>query len=106
MSVKKISISQKDLSCEDIVKFLYKMKVPISLTENKTIICDKKSCWYENGCHIILTDQSTTKNDVKNIWEKLDGRFGLDCAHIEVDNVFKGCIYNYLVESKCPGSKK
>ena len=106
MSTSTISISRKNLECSDIANFFYNMKIPISLTENKTIICNNDRCWFENGCRIILTDQSLKKDNIKNIWNKLNNKFNLRCAHIDVGDRYKGCIYDYIANSNCPGPEK
>ena len=106
MSTSQISVSRKNLKCSDIVKFFYNMKIPISLTENKTIICNEDKCWSENGCRIILTGQSLKKRDIKNVWNKLNDKFNLRCAHIDVEGGYKGCIYDYISDSKCPGPER
>ena len=39
----------------------------------------------------------------RGLWVELKNKFGLNCAHIEVEGKFKGCIYDYFRKSDCPG---
>ena len=37
-----------------------------------------------------------------NFWNNIKNEFNVGCAHLHVEGKYKGCIYNYLRDSKCP----
>jgi len=48
----------------------------------------------EYGCKI--TQTSTSKQEIKYIWDKLKEKYNFNCSHIEVIDKYNGCILDYL----------
>lgn len=97
-----LSISHNNLSCKDVTDNLRKSKIMASITPNQSIVCGKNQCQIENGCRILFG--TATKFEIKNIWHILKQEHKLECAHIKIPSIFSGCIYDYLQDSKCPGT--
>lgn len=98
-----LSVSKKNLNCNSIAKYLVKSGIMASITKNHTIICDMHNCHVENGCRILFGGAS--KNIIRTAWEDLKLYNDLTCAHIKVPNLFSGCIYDFLPNSRCPGAQ-
>jgi len=94
-----ISISNKNLSCSDVVHHLYRLGIFASVTENVSIVKDGDGCSIEHGCRIVTTVQE--KQDVRNIWNGLKKDFQLGCSNVKIDGGFNGCINHYLKEYEC-----
>lgn len=92
-----LAISKKHLNCHKVVHFLYQMKIESSVTTNKSVVCNNKMCYVEHGCNITLSDMTTEK--INNIWNLVQKKFDLDCAHVNTHN-FKGCIHTFLDKTK------
>jgi len=91
----KISISKKNLSCEDVIANLLKANINCSITKNITLIDGK----IESGCKITTTISS--ENDVRKVWDISKNQFDLTCAHLETSN-YEGCILGFLHKRSCP----
>jgi len=63
-----------------------------------TSVVDNK---LEQGCLITVDKLYNNKKGVKNIWKNIKKDYS--CAHLKIDGVFDGCIYNYISPSSCPG---
>ena len=96
-----LSISQKNLNCNDIVKYFCKERIMANITKNDTILCDNNNCWPENGCRIII-NQITRGQLRDKIWIPLQKKYDLKCAHLNNPNKYQGCIHNFFSEKKCP----
>ena len=100
-----LSISSKKIKdCNDVVETLIKSGVICSVSSNKSICCDDKKCWIENGCTIILNGLKPERIEDK-VWKPLKTKFNLSCAHLEINGGYIGCILNFIEPSKC-GWKK
>ena len=60
------------------------------------------------GCTITICS-NTPKSQLQNIWniilESSNNNLFKDkysCAHLKIDGLFNGCIFNYLKDDKCP----
>ena len=98
-----LSISSKNInSCNDIANFFADMNIMCSVTENITVIEEKGEMILEKGCRIKM---GSHKPDIinKEFWNKIKNKYNLDCAHLHVEGKFKGCIYDYIRDSNCPG---
>ena len=96
-----LSISSKSIkNCKDVTNTLLKCGIISSITPNYSINCNKKECWIENGCSIILSGIKPEKIEEK-IWNPLKGKFNLNCGHLNIHGKYIGCILNYLQPSKC-----
>ena len=104
-----LSVSHKNMNCDTLVKYLTKTGIMASVTNNKSIICENisntshKRCFVENGCRILFN--SVSKKEMDNYWHDIKYK-RRNIAHIDVPNIFSGCIYDYLQETKCPGQQK
>ena len=87
-------------ACKDVVQTMLKLGMMTSVTENQTVICNKQRCWLEKGCCLTVGDISKRDLDTK-VWPSLQQKYGLTCAHLHVPGLYRGCILNYLRESKC-----
>jgi len=88
--------------CGDVADYMMKCGIPCFVSSNTTVIKNKGQFIKENGCQIKMgSHDSSTINT--NFWIGLKNTFGLNCAHLEVEGKFKGCIYDYLRGSNCPG---
>jgi hypothetical protein len=90
-------------NCSSVLETLLKAGVTCSVVEQKSVICKKKKCWLENGCRITLTGISPNKIN-ERVWQPLQSKFHLDCAHLHVHGKFRGCIFDFIGPSKCPGT--
>ena len=102
-----ISVSKtEELDCNNLAEFLGKCGIVTSVSSNISFvpttseykrlgIITKK----EYGCRLVQTVDS--KDDIKNIWNRLQKKYGFKCAHLKLGNTFDGCILNYLAPSKC-----
>ena len=98
-----LSISSSRLSgCTEVVKTMLKLGIMTSVTENKSVLCDHNSCWVEPGCRLVVGGISRRDLD-SQVWTPLRDKFGLTCAHLNIQGVYSGCILDYLRETKCPG---
>lgn len=55
----------------------------------------------ESGCQIKFGSHHPYQINLL-FWLKLKEAFQLECAHLEVEGKYKGCIYDYFDSSKCP----
>jgi hypothetical protein len=99
-----LSISNKNLDCNQIISELASMGIMASVTKNKSIICDsKKNCKIEKGCRILFNRIS--RNELHHVWKTIHRNHQLSCAHIYAPPIFSGCILDFLRPSVCPGVK-
>ena len=99
-----LNISSPTLNCSDVLKYLLLCGITCNITSNKTIIKKNNKPLIENGCQIIFGDHPPNLIN-HTFWNNIKNKFKLDCAYIQYNDVFKGCIYDYLGPSKCPSIK-
>ena len=91
-----ISISSKDLDCDDVFKTL-------TLCGLKTFDVGKNKTYnngvIENGCRIVTTVRS--KEEIQRIWHTLKPKLKLGCCNLKIEGKFDGCINHYLKEYTC-----
>ena len=98
-----LSISSQNIKdCKDVANTLAKCGVICSVTPNYTVRSLEKACSLENGCTIILTNIKT-ENIRETVWNPLKKEYDLGCAYLNINGIFKGCIYDFLSPSLCPG---
>ena len=98
-----ISISSTKIkNCYDVAKYMKKCGIPCFVAGNYTIIKNEEDYQIENGCQIKIGSHKPSVVNI-DLWKGLKESFGLTCAHIDVEGKFRGCIYNYFRDSKCPG---
>ena len=99
-----LSISSKNITnCDQVLTYLQHCCIPCDITSNKTILLKNNKYEVENGCRIIFSDKKKVVDE--SLWNNLKDKFKLDCAHIKADDIFSGCINDYLRPSACPGMK-
>ena len=96
-----LSVSNENLNCETILKYLKQNNIMASITKNKSITPDG----IENGCNILLpyVNKKSLKND---IWYPLQKQHNLKCAHLNVPGTYSGCIYDFIMNTNCPSQIK
>ena len=94
-----ISSKDSNFNCEKILSIFLKLKIPLSIYPNKSIIQKDDKCWIEEGCKIVFSH--IKPNEIKNVWDPLVKEFNLNCAHLHIHGYYIGCIQNYLRKSNC-----
>tara|TARA_R110002072_G_scaffold275612_1_gene436736 strand:- start:106 stop:486 length:381 start_codon:yes stop_codon:yes gene_type:complete len=113
MSVE-ISISQElinknipvlDNGCNEILNAFQKSNLEGKFVPNYSIINNK----LELGCTITMDKEYKNKKNLANVWKIIQETSDSSeiiqkyiCAHIKIDNVYNGCIFDYLDNQKCP----
>ena len=93
-----ISISNPNQNnCEHIIKMLQIYGEDCRVIETTSLVDNK----IEKGC-LITMGMFEEKKKLKEIWEKIKKTGEYKCAHLKIDGVFSGCIYNYLNADFCP----
>ena len=104
-----LSVSSKKIThCQEVAEYFRQCKIQCHVTTNHTVVCtDTKNDTYdmEIGCQIKFGKHSPSLIDAL-FWLQLKDRFDLNCAHLDVEGKFKGCIYNFLRKGMCPGEYK
>ena len=93
-----LSVSSATLNCGDLMRTLLACGFPVDVTANATILQDGD---LEKGCRL----QLQKPEHVPPVWRIIKEHHGLDCAHLQMDAHFSGCIYDYLRASSCPGTR-
>lgn len=94
-----LSLSSPHLDCGDLVRTLVSCGFPADVTENASIMRDGK---LEKGCRV----QLQKPEHVPPVWRLVKQHHaGVQCAHIQMDAHFSGCIFDYLRASSCPGGR-
>lgn len=98
-----LSISSNTIKdCNHVAGFFQKMGIMCSVTENITVMEQNNKFIMEKGCRIKI---GSHKPEIINgdLWNQLKKEYNLQCAHLEVEGKYRGCIMNYLRDSNCPG---
>lgn len=90
--------------CSNIIDAFQKTNLEGKFVPNLSIMNKK----IELGCTITICS-NTTKSQLQNMWniiqESSDNQIfknKYSCAHLKIDGLFNGCIFNYLNDDKCP----
>ena len=90
-----LSVSSKRLrNCDKIINRLLKLNVMSSVKPNKSVICNNFDCWLEYGCDITLTGMKSNLIK-KEVWEPLSKEFGFNCAYLNVEGKYRGCVHDF-----------
>ena len=81
---------------------LQECQIPCKVIETHSIIRKKNTFEYETGCDIILTNYNYSRIP-ETVWNPLLSKYSIQCAHLSIDNIFSGCIYDFIRQSNCPG---
>ena len=74
------------------------------LTPKKSVICNDQKCWVENTCHIKLTGLHHELIEDR-VWNPIKNEYNLDCAYLDINGYYIGCIRNFIRPSSCPTKK-
>ena len=93
-----ISVSNdKNTGCKKILDKFFKAGIQCRTLETISIVGNN----IERGCLITIGDQDVSKDNVYKIWNKIHDDY--TCAHLKIDGLYSGCIYNYIKSDYCPG---
>lgn len=98
-----ISVSMansKKSGCEHMLNSLRSIGVPCRTIETLSVT---NEC-VEKGCLVTLDSKYSDKTTLSRLWECVKGDY--TCAHLCIDSVYSGCIYNYINTNFCPNRKK
>lgn len=104
-----LSISSPHINnCQEVAEYMRKCQLPCHVIPNYTVVPGKATAQsahpeytIETGCQIKFGSHHPLLINPL-FWSKLKSTFQLQCAHLEVEGKFKGCIYDYFTVSKCP----
>ena len=101
-----LSISSKKLSnCKDVLSFLHGFGLACSVTSTQNLVRYGNELRTEPGCRILLNSHLPNAID-KKLWSQMRKEFGLQCAHLDVQGKFTGCINDYFKTSDCTAFKE
>ena len=91
-----ISISNtKQSDCQHILDKFIKHGIDSRIIETKSTINGK----VEKGCLITLGPPHNDKKKIKEVWNIIKKDY--NCAHLNFEGVFNGCIHNYTMNDYC-----
>ncbi len=96
-----ISSTKIDNKCSNVLDFLKLNNIEAKVSSSKSIIVNNNNTIVENSCELVLTKIKSEELKEGIFWNKLKKKFDLECAHLEIPNVFTGCIMNFLCKSQC-----
>ena len=96
-----ISSNKIDNKCSNVLDFLKLNNIEAKVSSSKSIIVNNNNTIVENSCELVLTKMKSKELKEGIFWNKLKKKFDLECAHLEIPNVFTGCIMNFLCKSQC-----
>lgn len=96
-----ISSNKIDNKCSNILYFLKLNNIEARVTPSKSTIVNNNITTIENSCELVLTKMKSEELKEGIFWNKLKKNFDLNCAHLEIPDVFTGCIMNFLGHSSC-----
>lgn len=97
-----ISSKKIDNKCSNVLDFLKLNNIEAKVSSSKSIIINNNNdTIVENSCELVLTKMKSEELKEGIFWNKLKKKFDLECAHLEIPNVFTGCIMNFLCKSQC-----
>jgi hypothetical protein len=92
-----ISVSNPEQkNCENILKMFRLLGEDCRVIETTSLVDNK----IEKGCFITM-GTFENKKKLKYIWENIKKTGNYKCAHLKIDGLFSGCIYNYLNADFC-----
>ena len=93
-----ISISNSEQqNCENIIRMLQIYGQDCRVIDTTSLVDNK----IEKGCLITLGPLEN-KQKLKGVWETIKKKGKYKCAHLKIDGIFSGCIYDYLNADFCP----
>ena len=96
-----LSISSRKIKdCSEVLLYMYKLGIPCSITTTKNVTKFNDKIKLEKGCRILFNSHEPNMIN-KQFWSNLKNKFDLQCAHLNVQGKYKGCINNYFNEIDC-----
>ena len=97
MSVNLSVSNTKQTNCSEIIQKLLKSNINARVIESKSIV-DKN---IETGCLITVGKEFYDREKMSSLWNIIKSDY--ICAHLQIDGLFNGCIFNYISKDLCPG---
>lgn len=94
-----ISISNKNNNCSLVLNKFIQLGINCRLIETTSVVDQQ----LEKGCLLTLAPKYNNKKEVTKIWNIVNSNNDFECAHLKIDGIFDGCIYNYIRSNFCPG---
>lgn len=97
MQTATISVSRAGaLNCGEVAAFL---KASCGLDVSVVSTVSTTPHGVEKGCRITRTIE--TKQEVGKMWSALKPKYGFQCAHVNAEGRFSGCILDFLSPTLC-----
>ena len=93
-----LSLSGRGLACADVVNAMIKLGINGDVTQNVSVVDGIE----ESGCRVAIATVPY-KESVRSLWTHISHTSTLTCAHVRIDDVFSGCVLDYLRPSQCSG---
>lgn len=94
-----VSNNKQENHCNKILSKFLKNQIDCRTIKTMSIVNNK----IENGCMVTITHPDNSPNKIKQIWNILKDDYS--CAHLKIDGIYSGCIFNYMEADFCPGKK-
>ena len=88
-------------NCAEVAEYLRQSHIKCHVTSNDSIVKIKDKFIIEKGCQIKFGNHHPKLINT-TFWNNLQQKFKLGCAYLEVEGKYKGCIYDYFLNSVCP----
>ena len=95
-----LSVSGPTLKCAAVARMMAQLGLTGDVTDNLTVMPGGDM---EHGCRIQLTKGTTKREGAKRLWEELQKKEGLTCAHVVIEEKTAGCVFDVWRPSACPG---
>jgi hypothetical protein len=93
-----ISVSNtKQTDCSEIIQKLLISGINARVIETRSIVDSN----IENGCLVTVDKKFSNIERLSNLWNIIKPDYV--CAHLQIDGLFNGCIFNYINKDFCPG---
>ena len=88
--------------CDVVINAMMQLGVNGNVMKNTTILDGD----LERGCRVTITSEPCKEN-AKRVWEHLEKRCSLTCAHVEVrSDIMSGCVKDVFRPSLCNPPKQ
>ena len=96
MSINLSVSNSNNTGCYYILKKLMRVGIDCRTIETNSLVGNK----LEKGCLVTIGDPDTSRKNVSKIWSHIKDDYV--CAHLKIDGVYSGCIFNYIECNNCP----
>ena len=90
-------------NCYQVAEYMRQCKIKCNVVSNESVVYQDNKYLLEKGCQIKLVNHPPSLINPL-FWNNLKSKFKLECAYLEVEGKYKGCIYDYFLKSQCPGN--